>query len=397
MRDHRQDFDLAEFDPRLGLMKVQANFSTLADIKTRIMYIPEGSHGINPTVDGKPGSIVSKVSAERGEAIVEALNKSLGKRHAKNVRPIIDFDHKDSGPAAALPTAFVYEEGKGVMMDVEWTATGTASIEGKDYSYFSPVYNMDRNTGEPIGLPSSGPIGALVNDPAFREIEKIAAKRTEAELLEISRRFDDFGAGLKPLSKSDMLEISSGIKLIAANSHNKPNTPEMDYNVLVKAQLITEADAKTGQVEDIVSANLATIQAKAAKVDGLESEIVTLKASLKAGSETTADQLVKAAQDSGRIAARDESTTKYWRDQLIEASQDPEKLKVVSAALNAIPAGDDITKQIVTVAGGEVKSGDKESRIEAAKSKARTELGEGANFQAVWDKAQDLDPSAFAE
>jgi len=248
LRDHRQDFDLAEFDPRLGLMKVQANFSTLADIKTRIMYIPEGSHGINPTVDGKPGSIVSKVSAERGEAIVEALNKSLGKRHAKNVRPIIDFDHKDSGPAAALPTAFVYEEGKGVMMDVEWTATGTASIEGKDYSYFSPVYNMDRNTGEPIGLPSSGPIGALVNDPAFREIEKIAA----------------------------------------AQSHKPTDKPEME--VLIKAGLVTEAEAKTDNGAEIAAAKFKTIQAKADKVDGLESKVVKLEASLAKGAEVTADR-----------------------------------------------------------------------------------------------------------
>ncbi len=337
-------------------MKVQANFSTLADIKTRIMYIPEGSHGINPTVDGKPGSIVSKVSAERGEAIVEALNKSLGKRHAKNVRPIIDFDHKDSGPAAALPTAFVYEEGKGVMMDVEWTATGTASIEGKDYSYFSPVYNMDRNTGEPIGLPSSGPIGALVNDPAFREIEKIAA----------------------------------------ANSHKPTNTPEMDINVLIKAGLVTEAESKTDKVAEITAANIATIQAKAAKVDGLESEIVTLKASLKAGSETTADQLVKAAQDSGRIAAKDESTTKYWRDQLIDASQDPEKLKVVSAALNAIPAGDDITKQIVTVAGGEANKGNTDARYDAAMIKAREALP-NAGFSEQFDKGRVIDPEAFKD
>ena len=375
-------------------MKVKANFSAPLDIKTRIMYIPEGSHGINPTVDGKPGSIVSKVSAERGEAIVEALNKSLKKRHTKNVRPIIDFDHKDSGPAAALPTAFVYEEGKGVMMDVEWTATGTASIEGKDYSYFSPVYNMDRNTGEPIGLPSSGPIGALVNDPAFREIEKIAAKQSSVGLLEMSQMLNDFNGALKPLPKSELLEMASKIKLIAANSHNQQ--PEMDYNVLIKASLITEADVKTGKVEDIVSANLATIQAKAAKVDGLEAKVVKLEASLKAGSETTADQLVKAAQDSGRIAAKDESTTKYWRDQLIEASSDPEKLKVVSAALNAIPENDDITKQIVKIEGCEVKTGDMETRRDEALVKAAKNHPD-IGYTNQFNKARMLDPEAFKD
>jgi len=338
-------------------MKVQANFSTLADIKTRIVYIPEGSHSINPTVDGKPGSIVSKVSAERGEAIVEALNKSLKKRHTKNVRPIIDFDHKDSGPAAALPTAFVYEEGKGIMMDVEWTATGTASIEGKDYSYFSPVYNMDRNTGEPIGLPSSGPIGALVNDPAFREIEKIAA----------------------------------------SNSHNQPNTPEMDINVLVKAGLVTEAESKTDKVAEITAANIQSIQAKAAKVDGLEAEVVTLKASLAKGAEVTADREIKAAKDSGRIAAKDESTEKYWRDQLIEASSDPEKLVAVSAALNAIPANDDITKREVVVAAGAVNSGDKDSRQKALLVKAKQDLGDSSSFLERFNYAQGEDPTAFQD
>jgi phage I-like protein len=335
-------------------MKVQANFSAPVDIKTRIMYIPEGSHGITPTVDGKPGSIVSNVSAERGEAIVEALNKALKKRHAKNVRPIIDFDHKDSGPAAALPTEFSYVEGKGIMMDVEWTATGTASIEGKDYSYFSPVYNMDRNTGEPIGLPSSGPIGALVNDPAFREIEKIAA----------------------------------------ANSHNQ--IPEMDINVLIKAGLVTEAESKTDKVAEIAAANIQTIQAQANKVPDLEAEVVTLKASLKAGSEATADQLVKAAQDSGRIAAKDESTTKYWRDQLIEAANDPDKLKTVSAALNAIPEGDDITKQIVNVKGGQAKSGDMDARYDEAMIKAAKSLPNAGHAE-LFEKARDIDPEAFKD
>ena len=338
-------------------MKVQASFSAPVDLKTRIMYIPEGEHGITPTVDGKPGSIVSKVAAERGEHIVEALNKSLSKRKAKNVRAIIDFDHKDEGPAAAIPSAFAYEQGKGIMMDVEWTGKGTSSIEGKDYSYFSPVYNMDRNTGEPIGLPSSGPIGALVNNPAFTEIERIAA----------------------------------------SNTHNQQNKPEMDHTALISAGLVTEAEAKTDKVAEIAASKFKSIQVEAAKVSGLEEKVVKLEASLAKSAEVSADQLIKAAVDSGRIAAKDESTENYWKGQLVESSHDPERFAAVSAALNAIPANDDLTKQIVTVAGGAVKPAGSEARIEAAQSQARTELGAGANFQAVWDKANELDPSAFAE
>ena len=156
-------------------MKVEASFNQAVELKTSIVFIPEGEHSITPSVDGKPGAIVSKVAANRGEVIVEALNKSLKKRLSKNVRPIIDFDHADTGPAAAIPTKFTYEQGVGVMLELDWTDAGTSAIEGRNYSYFSPVFNMDRNTGEPVGLASSGPVGALVNDPAFREIKRIAA------------------------------------------------------------------------------------------------------------------------------------------------------------------------------------------------------------------------------
>ena len=335
-------------------MKVSASYSQEISLNNKIMYIPEGTHDINPTVDGKPGSIVSKVDAARGEAIVEALNKALNKRNSKNVRPIVDFDHKDIGPAAGLPKEFSYEPGMGIMLELEWTKSGTSAIEGKDYSYFSPVYNMDRNTGEPVGLPSSGPIGALVNDPAFREIKRIAAAKT-------------------------------------ANP-----TPEMETSVLVTAGLITEAEAKTDKVAEITAANISVIQVEAAKVAGLESEVSTLKASLAKVAETTADRAIEDAVKTGRIAAKDETTKSFWREQLVEASANPEKYETVSAALSSI-AKADVTGQIVKLEAGDTKSLSTDQRIEAAQSKARTELGSGAKFQAVWEKAQELDPSAFAE
>jgi phage I-like protein len=322
------------------------------------MYIPEGEHSITPSVDGKPGSIVSKVSPERGDAIVGALNNSLKKRHSKNVRPFIDFDHNETGPAAAIPVSFSYEIGAGIMLELEWTASGASAIEGKDYSYFSPLYSMSRSTGEPVGLEKDGAIGALVNGPAFTTIKRIAANKSQP---------------------------------------NQTNTPEMDTNVLVKASLLTEAEAKTDQVEAIVSANLATIQAKADKVDGLEAEVVELKAAAVKGAEITADRAIEAAVNTGRIAAKDEVSKDFWREQLIEASSNEDKLTKVSAALNAIKPIENLLKREVVVAAGDVKPQDKQTRIEAAQSKARTELGPDANFQAVWDKAQELDESAFAE
>jgi phage I-like protein len=54
------------------------------------------------------------------------------------------------------------------------TGAGKAAIEGKDFSYLSPSFLIDDN-GIPSGLPERGPLAALVNEPAFREIPRIAA------------------------------------------------------------------------------------------------------------------------------------------------------------------------------------------------------------------------------
>ena len=321
------------------------------------MFIPEGEHSITPSVDGKPGSIVSKVSPERGEAIVGALNNSLKKRHSKNVRPFIDFDHNETGPAAAIPVSFSYEVGAGIMLELEWTASGKSAIEGKDYSYFSPLYSMSRSTGEPVGLEKDGAIGALVNGPAFTTIKRIAANQSQPQ----------------------------------------NQTPEMETTYLIKAGLLTDAEAKTDKVAEIVSANIASIKVEAAKVAGLESEIVTLKAAAVKGAEITAERAVDDAVKTGRIAAKDEESKTFWREQLIEASSSEDKLTKVCAALTAIKPIEDLLKREVIVKAGDAKTQDKATRIEAAESKARTQLPAGSNFESVWNKAQELDPSAFAE
>jgi hypothetical protein len=107
--------------------------------------------------------------------------------------------------------------------------------------------------------------------------------------------------------------------------------------------------------------------------------------------------LVKAAVDSGRIAAKDENTSKYWRDQLIEASHDADRLASVSAALNAIPASDDITKKIVTVAGGQANSGDKDARQKSALIQAKKDLPDKTFLEQFAHAQTDVDPLAFED
>lgn len=155
---------------------IAAAFTTALDsatIPSEICYIPEGEHDISATVNGKPGTVRVRVPRERGQEITGRLQAALAARQAENVRPHFGFDHKE-GPASALPQSFRYEPGVGVMCSLDWTASGRAAIEGKDWSYFSPCFLLG-DDGTPNSLPAKGEMGSLVNSPAFRSIQRIAA------------------------------------------------------------------------------------------------------------------------------------------------------------------------------------------------------------------------------
>ena len=142
-------------------------------VPSEIVFIPEGEHRIRPSVNGKAEDVTVKLPPERGAAVAASLQAALDRRQRSNVRPWFDFEHK-AGAASALPTSFRYEPGKGIIAAVEWTEAGRKAVQGKDFSYFSPVFYLAAD-GTPEDLPERGPLGALVNEPAFREIPRIAA------------------------------------------------------------------------------------------------------------------------------------------------------------------------------------------------------------------------------
>jgi phage I-like protein len=72
-----------------------------------------------------------------------------------------------------VPRAFRWDPARGVMLKVDWTRSGQRAVLGNDYGYFSPCFLTDGSTV--AGLPKTGEIGSLVNEPAFRDIPPIAA------------------------------------------------------------------------------------------------------------------------------------------------------------------------------------------------------------------------------
>ena len=147
--------------------------------------MPAGRHSICCSKDDAPAEIEVNVDEE----LVSVLNEQLQAARAladagKASRPYIDFDHA-GGEAAAIPTEFFWADG--IRLRVEWTAAGAAAVSGRVYSYFSPEFFADKS-GKVTAIPAVGPIGALVNTPAFQEIERIAASLTaQKSMIEIAK------------------------------------------------------------------------------------------------------------------------------------------------------------------------------------------------------------------
>jgi hypothetical protein len=255
---------------------VQAAFRSEVSQVESIVYLPEGKHSINASKGGKPATLTVDVN----ESVLAAFREGLKQRQESNVRPFAGFDHK-AGAASFIPQEFRYEDGVGLVLDVEWTQAGRTAIEGKDYSYFSPTFLVDDN-GTPIGLPNRGEIGSLVNDPAFEEIPRIAASHQAPQ-------------------PNNMIEHLIELGLVEAG-HDEATA--LDAAKTKIEALRTEAE-KAQTVE--ASANEA-----AEKIAALESEIEELKAEQAAGVEAEANAAVEEAVTAGRIAPQDDAAKAFW-------------------------------------------------------------------------------------
>jgi hypothetical protein len=134
-----------------------------------IQYMPPGRSTICPSVDGKPKQITVNV----GPGTAAALQADLIRLLSENVRPFIDFNHSE-GAAAAIPKRFFWKDGEGVMLELDWTGAGKTAVAGRDFSHFSATFTLSKD-GDAINLPPSGPVGSLVNNPAFRSGKRLMA------------------------------------------------------------------------------------------------------------------------------------------------------------------------------------------------------------------------------
>jgi|GEM_PF-1128067 len=286
------------------LITAFANLLPDGGIPTEIVYLPEGTNKITPYVDGKAQTITVNVPADKGAAIAASLQAALVKRQADNVRPWFDFEHK-GGASSAFPKEFRYEPGKGVMCSVEWSGAGRAAIEGKDFSYFSPSFLLD-DDGFPAGLPNRGPLGALVNEPAFREIPRIAAS----------------DAALTNQTQTNMSKLIFAALAISA-AHADAET--------LAVQAIEKLKIDCSTSKDKITALDAQIADLTKQRDDMKAECAKANAKCADAAKLRAEGLVTAAVADGRIAANDDKTKGFFARLITAGDADAED------ALHALP------------------------------------------------------------
>ena len=324
---------------------------SLGGAPSTIQYLPAGRSEINATVNGAPKSIEVNVGPEA----VQVLQAALDERLNQNVRPIIDFDHNDTGPAAGIPKRFFWVEGMGVMLEVDWTNAGAQAIEGRDYSYFSPLFIAGKD-GQPIGLDPTRPIGGLVNDPAFRQIKRIAAKQ----------------AGKPKETPPNMSEAKT------------------DYSALIEAKVISASQAKDGPnaVNIAIAAAFAKLQDERftleAKLKKADEENQRLTDSINEAKLEEAKTIVAKAVQEGRIQKKDEAGQKFWTDLIVEKGESAKTQIAALSAPNVSP--------IVPVGGVDTSDGAQSVQAaHAAKVANRArEISkvEGISFIAAFPKAK---------
>lgn len=339
----------------LPLITAAFTASLSQDVPGEIVYLPEGVHAITPAVNGKAAKITVRVPKDRGVAIAAALQASLDARLKENVRPVIAFDHAKTGPAAAIPESFRYEEGKGVILKVDWTNSGKSAVSGRDFSYFSPAFLIGDN-GEPAALPSRGEVGSLVNNPAFRDIPRIAASES--------------GDAEKPLTPT-MKTVLAALNIDPAHADAEP----------AAARRVTELVTAAEKLATIEATHKTAIDALTAERDGL-------KVKVEAAAKQRAEDLVKAAVLDGRIAPADEKTKGFWTKLVAAGDADAE------TALGALPKREDLSKQIIRASSAETpgNGGDHEF---ITKARALVAAKQAANEDEAMDMVAASEPETY--
>lgn len=147
----------------------------------RIQLLPCGEFA---ALDGRPGSLQG-VSATSWRCTAADAAAIMALWRSRKSRTVIDYEHQtlhaesngQPAPAAGWIVNLVWEEGRGLYADVEWTARAREYLRAGEYRYISPTFCFDRASGAITRLVSA----ALTNHPGLDGMEPAQARENTEE------------------------------------------------------------------------------------------------------------------------------------------------------------------------------------------------------------------------
>lgn len=344
------------------------------ELPESVMFMPAGSSEISPSVNGQAKKISISVTRETADLLQSELDQLL----RENVRPYIDFNH-ESGAAAAIPKRFTWRDGEGVYLELDWSGAGKNAVAGRDYSYFSPTFLLDES-GHPAGLPASGAIGALTNNPAFRQIKKIAATTYQLENSGVGTIFNQPVTDA-PKTKGDTME--GELDNVTAALRSEVETLRAENKKLIEAADQSKTDS---EIELLKAENKQLKEAaEAMKVEAINRE---------------ADLIIEAAVKEGRLAPKNEAMRNGLKKFFLvdaQAAKDAIAALPVNAAFKQVINVTAAHKDIGIPPAVKSNSSDGMNTGKACKSKV-VEIqaqNKGMDWETAWSLAADRFPELF--
>jgi hypothetical protein len=192
-----------------------------------IQWMPPGYQEPVCFVNGEPRQLKFTCQAKHAEIFNKMLQRLLNTAKAGGGdRPFTDYNHED-GAASSRPTKFYWggedPQTGGIRLVGKWTAKAREGIRDGEWDRFSPEWEFDPKTEDPIGLNVN--LGGLVNRAAFKTIARVVAKdgsaSTDNNIDNMTREeFQQLLAdGLKPINEKIVaLEAKAGSAQSAAAS-----------------------------------------------------------------------------------------------------------------------------------------------------------------------------------
>lgn len=349
------------FASAIAALPEMAGDSLPADIQV----FPPGKE-VEFTLQDFPGETfkldVDASVAAKAQADLERL--AAAEQQGRGSAPFADKNHEDS-EATFHPLRFFWAGNDpktgGVRVAANWTPFGAQLVRAKAFKYFSGNFLFNKATKKFLGLINEN-IGGLVNRPGFASQQAFAKADTSNHQNQNIMTKEEISQivteAIKPLSD----------KIVTLEASAKGATP---------AAAVTSADDKIVQ---LVTAALKPLQDE---VKGLrENNAASVQAAAKATVQTLG---VK----SGRIAAQDAETIKFWEDSIAANAK-------AADALTKIPVNPALATIIANASAGgtstatEGQLGKDKATSDKIEAKARAHMANSKlPFDQAWAKATE--------